>query len=118
MFKINTEGQAFLYNLLVNSKFRIWRHILFIVSLAAISFNQTYVIFQPEIPALGVRLYWIALGNLASYLAVAYLNIYVLVPRYLMVPCWCFYGYRQSLKIWHEFGWDSVRETSWNQYSF
>ena len=40
MFKINTEGQAFLYNLLVNSKFRIWRHILFIVSLAAISFNQ------------------------------------------------------------------------------
>ena len=84
MFKINTEGQAFLYNLLVNSKFRIWRHILFIVSLAAISFNQTYVIFQPEIPALGVRLYWIALGNLASYLAVAYLNIYVLVPRYLM----------------------------------
>ena len=29
MFKINTEGQAFLYNLLVNSKFRIWRHILF-----------------------------------------------------------------------------------------
>ena len=28
MFKINTEGQAFLYNLLVNSKFRIWRHIL------------------------------------------------------------------------------------------
>ena len=84
MFKINTEGQAFLYNLLVNSKFRIWRHILFIVSLAAISFNQTYVIFQPEIPALGIRLYWIALGNLASYLAVAYLNIYVLVPRYLM----------------------------------
>ena len=84
MFKINTEGQAFLYNLLVNSKFRIWRHILFIVSLAAISFNQTYVIFQPEIPALGTRLYWIALGNLASYLAVAYLNIYVLVPRYLM----------------------------------
>ena len=83
MFKINTEGQAFLYNLLVNSKFRIWRHILFIVSLAAISFNQTYVIFQPEIPALGVRLYWIALGNLASYLAVAYLNIYVLAPRYL-----------------------------------
>lgn len=68
MFKINTEGQAFLYNLLVNSKFRIWRHILFIVSLAAISFNQTYVIFQPEIPALGVRLYWIALGNLALLL--------------------------------------------------
>ena len=75
MFKINTEGQAFLYNLLVNSKFRIWRHILFIVSLAAISFNQTYVIFQPEIPALGTRLYWIALGNLASYLAVAYLRV-------------------------------------------
>ena len=68
MFKINTEGQAFLYNLLVNSKFRIWRHILFIVSLAAISFNQTYVIFQPEIPALGRGLFeYLRVGTPVSH---------------------------------------------------
>lgn len=84
MFKINLRGQTFLYNLLVNSKLRVWRHILFVVALAAISFNQTYVIFQQDVTELGTALYWITLCNLASYLVVAYLNIYLLIPRYLM----------------------------------
>ena len=84
MFKINLRGQTFLYNLLVNSKLRVWRHVLFVVALAAISFNQTYVIFQQDVTELGTALYWITLCNLASYLVVAYLNIYLLIPRYLM----------------------------------
>ena len=49
MFKINTEGQAFLYNLLVNSKFRIWRHILlschllpFLLTKPMLSFNRKF----------------------------------------------------------------------------
>ena len=84
MFKINLRGQTFLYNLLVNSKLRVWRHVLFVMALTAISFNQTYVIFQQDVTELGTDLYWITLCNLASYLVVAYLNIYLLIPRYLM----------------------------------
>lgn len=84
MFKIDLRGQTFLYNLLVNSKLRVWRHVLFVVALTAISFNQTYVIFQQDVTELGTDLYWITPCNLASYLVVAYLNIYLLIPRYLM----------------------------------
>ncbi len=91
MFKINIKGQTFLYNFLVNSKFRLWRHVLLVVSLTAISFNQTYVIFQPDVPILGTKLYWIILCNLVSYLTVVYLNIYLWVPRYLMQKRYLFY---------------------------
>ena len=84
MFKINLKGQTFLYDLLVNSKLRVWRHVLFVVALTAISFNQTYVIFQQDITELGTDLYWITLCNLASYLVIAYLNIYLLIPSCLM----------------------------------
>ena len=76
--------QTFLYNLLMNSELRIWRHMLLAIVLAIISFNQTYVIFQQNITELGCNLYWITLCNLASYLVVVYLNIYLLIPRYLM----------------------------------
>lgn len=68
----------------MNSELRIWRHMLLAIVLAIISFNQTYVIFQQNITELGCNLYWITLCNLASYLVVVYLNIYLLIPRYLM----------------------------------
>ena len=58
--------QTFLYNLLMNSELRIWRHMLLAIVLAIISFNQTYVIFQQNITELGCNLYWITLCNLAS----------------------------------------------------
>lgn len=68
----------------MNSELRIWRHMLLVIVLAIISFNQTYVIFQQNITELGCNLYWITLCNLISYLVVVYLNIYLLIPRYLM----------------------------------
>lgn len=68
----------------MNSELRIWRHMLLAIVLAIISFNQTYVIFQQNITELGCNLYWITLCNLVSYLVVVYLNIYLLIPRYLM----------------------------------
>lgn len=96
---INTRGQKLLHYLLISPKARVWRHILLIMALFSVSFNQTYIIFQNGIPVLGDKLYLIALSVFATYLVVAYYNIFVLIPKYLIQKKYVLYSIGVSVSV-------------------
>lgn len=74
--------QSRLYNFLIDPKYRIWRHILFILAFASISYRQTTYLFQNNITTAYTLI--ISLITLSVYLLTLYANIYFLVPRYLL----------------------------------
>lgn len=84
MAKVNTQEQMFLHHLLIDPKFRIWRHLLLIMALGFITLNQTFISFQENVQELGYNIYLIALYSLVTDLMVIYYNIYVLIPKYLL----------------------------------
>lgn len=73
-----------LYNFLVEPKYRVWRHTLFILSFALISYRQTSYILTDSIGILGNIIPFISLITLTIYLVSLYSNIYFFVPRYLL----------------------------------
>lgn len=76
---------TFLYRFLTDSKYRILRHVLLIIFvLLIISFNQTYITYQPNREILGSKIYLLALGTAVVYVTVVYLNLYILVPKLLL----------------------------------
>lgn len=76
---------TFLYRFLTNSKYRILRHVLLIfLVLVTICFNQTYITYQPNLKALGSKLYLLAFITTAAYIVIVYYNLYVLVPKLLL----------------------------------
>ena len=84
---------TFLYRFLTSSKYRIMRHILLIFFvLLIISFNQTYIIYQPNLEILGSKIYVLALITTVIYIIIIYLNLYVLVPRLLLQKRYLAYG--------------------------
>jgi len=84
-------NNGFLYNLLVNPRYRIWRHILLIFGLVIISLNQAYSTYREYVEELGNNIYVISLGIIIIYAAVIYYNLYVLVPRYLLSKKYVYY---------------------------
>lgn len=76
--------QSKFYPLIVDSKYRIWRHLLFILTLAIITFNQVFISYQDCMPQLGNRLYIICLVSFSTYLVSTYLNYFLLIPRLLL----------------------------------
>ncbi len=72
------------YDLLVSPRFRIARHALLLLALAVIAFNQTSWGFQQYIDKLGNYIYLLETGLWVSYIVVAYLNIYVLIPYFML----------------------------------
>ena len=93
------KGQKILHNLLVSPKARVWRHVILIAALAAVSLNQTYVVFQQGLSALSYKLYLIVLVAFISYLFVAYYNIYMLIPKYLIKKRYLLYGTLVSISV-------------------
>ncbi|QIK53817.1 hypothetical protein G7051_05465 [Dysgonomonas sp. HDW5B] len=84
---------TFLYRFLTSSKYRIMRHILLIFFvLLIISFNQTYITYQPNLEILGSKIYVLALITTVVYIIIIYLNLYVLVPRLLLQKRYLAYG--------------------------
>lgn len=76
---------TFLYRFLTDSKYRILRHVVLIIFvLLIISFNQTYITYQPNREILGSKIYLLALGTAIVYVTVVYLNLYTLVPKLLL----------------------------------
>ncbi len=84
---------TFLYRFLTGSKHRIMRHILLIFfALLIISFNQTYITYQPNLGILGSNIYILALITTVIYIIIIYLNLYILVPRLLLQKRYLTYG--------------------------
>lgn len=73
-----------LYNCIIEPKYRILRHILFILAFALISYRQTSYVFRDSIGTIGDSILILSLVTLTMYLGTLYTNIYYLVPRYLI----------------------------------
>lgn len=71
-----------LYNFIIDPKCRIWRHILFILFFALISYRQVTYLFNDQI-SVNCKLILIPI-TLTVYLITLYANIYFFVPRYLL----------------------------------
>ncbi|MCD8029593.1 MAG: histidine kinase [Bacteroides sp.] len=80
---VHTANHSFLQNLLVAPHYRIWRHVILLVVLSFISFNQVLVYFSQVLDQLGNRVYLIAGFYLLTYLVMGYFNLFFLLPRFL-----------------------------------
>lgn len=76
--------KSFLYNFLISSRCRIWRHLLLITIGIVMSVNQMLNLFQQNIGALHNEIYGIFLFLLINYGFTVYFNLYVLVPNFLL----------------------------------
>ncbi len=75
---------TFLYDFLISPKYRIGRHLLLILTLAVIAFNQTFHIYQENVQALGSYVYLLGFGLFLGYVVGAYFTAFVLIPCYLL----------------------------------
>lgn len=75
---------TFLYRFLVSPQFRWARYLILFVVLGVISFNQIFIIYIDYRDILGGWLYVFSGIYLLTYLCVAFLNLFVLFPRYLL----------------------------------
>lgn len=73
---------AMVYNILINPRYRVWRHILLIIAMFFISLNQIYSYFI-KVPDNFTFLILYVSCTALSYIGVVYYNIYLAIPRYL-----------------------------------
>lgn len=73
-----------LCNFIVAPKYRIWRHILFILAFALISFRQTSYMFRDSIGVVGNSIFILSFITTTVYVGTLYANIYYFVPQYLI----------------------------------
>lgn len=78
------ERKSFLYDFLVEPKFRVGRHILFIAVLVSVALGQSFAVFSPETAVLGNKIYLFVISLVVVYVAFAYFNLYYLAPRFLL----------------------------------
>lgn len=71
--------------------YRICRHTLLVLGVAALSFNQIYMGLFEYGELLGYNLYLYTLLILSTYLCEGYFNMYVLIPRYFIKEKYRFY---------------------------
>lgn len=80
----NMNKNTLLYRFLMDPAYRIARHVLLLVAVAAISLNQNIYTYGARVDQLGDIIYWAGLCTLISYVIVGYLHLYVLVPKLLL----------------------------------
>lgn len=84
MIDKNINKQTFLYKFLIDSRYRIARHALLLVAVAAVSLNQNIYTYGTRIEQLGNQVYLAGFCTLISYIIVGYLHLYLLVPKLLL----------------------------------
>ena len=75
---------TFLYRFLVSPDLRWMRYLVLILVLGTISFNQVFIIFLDYKDILGGWIYTFTFFYLLTYVAVIYLNLFQLFPKYLL----------------------------------
>jgi len=75
---------TFLYRFLVSPSLRWMRYLVLILVLSTISFNQVFIIFLDYRDILGGWIYALTFLFLLTYIAVIYLNLFLLFPKYLL----------------------------------
>lgn len=90
MNDIETNHSSFFYKFLIEPEYRVLRHILLIVILVVISFNQAFFSLTGGknisyiLSNYGDKFYLLAFYFCVAYSFVTYFNIYFLLPRFLL----------------------------------
>lgn len=84
MIESNINQQTFLYRFLVDTKYRIARHVLLLVAVAAVSLNQNIYTYGIRMEQLRTQVYLAGFCTLISYVIVGYMHLYLLVPKLLL----------------------------------
>lgn len=79
-----SNESTILYRFLVSPELRWIRYLVLILVLSTISFNQVFIIFIDYRDVLGGWIYAFTFLYLLTYMAVVYLNLFELFPRYLL----------------------------------
>lgn len=72
---------------------------MLILGILLISTNQTFGLYEKHLGVLGAKIYIIIIGIGISYLIPGYLNLYVLIPRYLLKKKYIQYGIAIFLSV-------------------
>lgn len=78
------KENSFLTLFLFDPHYRIWRHLIFIVLGAIITFNQVFLAYQDSQSILGNRIYIICFSSFMLYLIATYFNYFYLTPKFLL----------------------------------
>ncbi|MCD7972175.1 MAG: histidine kinase [Candidatus Azobacteroides sp.] len=78
----NKQQLSFFYDFLISPRYRVVRHLLLIVTLFIISANQTRTIFTAY-KIIDYKVVFVLTANMLAFLLTIYINLYVLIPRYL-----------------------------------
>lgn len=81
---ISDNKSTLLYRFLVSPELRWARYLVLALVLGTISFNQVFIIFIDYRHVLGGWLYGFTFIYLLTYMAVVYLNLFHLFPKYLL----------------------------------
>lgn len=73
-----------LYNFLVLPQYKIWRHILLILTFSLLAFRRIFFIYHDSEEALGYNIYIICIITAAIYLLAVYTNLFYLIPHLLL----------------------------------
>lgn len=79
-----TSTSSFLSKLLTGPSYRVVRHLLLIIILVIVSFNQSFMTMEKGLEQLGYKIIYQAVFIFVAYLTACYFNLYVLLPRYLL----------------------------------
>lgn len=91
--------QTFLYQFLIEPRYRIPRHILLLAAVTVVSLNQNVYTFGARLEQLGNQVYLAGLCTLISYFIVGYLHLYLLVPRLLLKKKYLVYILCSSVSV-------------------
>lgn len=102
---------AFLPSFLFAPRYRMWRHLLWILAGVIITFNQVFIAYQDCQNMLGNRIYLICFSSFLQYLIAMYFNYFYLTPRFLLKGKYIAYSILlcvvvfslPTLAIWHEY---------------
>ncbi len=78
------KDNNFLPQFLFDPDYRVWRHLIFIIIGAIITFNQVFIAYQDSQSILGNRIYLICATSFMVYLIAMYFNYFYLTPKYLL----------------------------------
>ncbi|MEN7551291.1 histidine kinase [Rapidithrix thailandica] len=99
MHELNTGKSTFLFDLLIDARFRIWRHLILVLALTSIAMNRAFVSYQDMgVVNFGYQSY-LSISLLITYLIMVYFNMFVLVPRLLLTKKYLWYVAALSLFV-------------------
>lgn len=84
MLYIDRNNSSVLYRFLIDPVFRIWRHLILILSISIISINQAFSVFDYGIVKSRSGIFFLCIIYMISYCTVGYFNLFVLIPKYFL----------------------------------